>query len=117
LELDASVQAEDEAKVGQEPARGFFANLFGGFSAAALIEEVELANASILAPSSGGTQAIQNNADDEIIWTNKNLKYVFKRLFEFSIDVPASAWLEFSDLEMVDIADYRTDAKMKAPLS
>jgi len=28
-----------------------------------------------------------------------------------------NSFLDFSDLEMVDIADYRTDAKMKGPLS
>ena len=50
------------------------------------------------------------------MWTNKNLKYIFKRLFEFSIDLPVDAQEEFADLEMVDIADYRTDPAMKGPL-
>jgi hypothetical protein len=121
LELDEPASARDEVNSGPEPARGFFASLFGGFSAASLIEEmeneIELPNAAILSKNASGTQAIQNKDDDEIIWTNKNLKHVFKRLFEFSIDLPASAFLEFSDLEMVDIADYRTDPKMKGSLS
>lgn len=61
--------------------------------------------------------AIENSDSDKIIWTNKNLKYIFKRLFDFSIDLPEDVDLDFSDLEMVDIADYRTDSKMKGPLS
>ena len=46
------------------------------------------------------------------MWTNKNLKYIFKRLFEFSIDFPIDAQEDFADLEMVDIADYRTNPEM-----
>jgi hypothetical protein len=53
---------------------------------------------------------------DSIIWTNKNLYYVFRRLFQFSIDFPSDEWAAFHDLEMIDIADYRTDSRMKGPL-
>ena len=31
--------------------------------------------------------------DKEILsWTNKNMKYVFKRMFEVSINFPIDAW-------------------------
>lgn len=30
-----------------------------------------------------------------IVWTNRNMKYIFKRMFEFSIDLPYNAYGDF----------------------
>ena len=98
--------------------RGFFANLFGRFSHTPLIEELEITEINPGTPHSEGpkTLGIQHSENDEIIWTNKNLRYVFRRLFEFSIEFPENSFFDFEDLEMVDIADYRTNSAMRGPL-
>ena len=69
--------------------RGFFASLLAGpFGHTSLIEEIELPSITSFVRSESAVVSIDNADTDEIIWTNKNLRYVFRRLFEFSIDLP-----------------------------
>lgn len=40
----------------------------------------------------------QEEMDREILsWTNKNMRYVFKRMFEVSIDFPINAWPNYEE--------------------
>lgn len=49
------------------------------------------------------------------VWSNQNFRYIFDRLFKFSIDMPKDLWDEFADCDLCDAENFR-NAKNKLVL-
>jgi hypothetical protein len=57
-----------------------------------------LSNAS----ASPSKESFGNDEEQIIVWTNRNLKYIFKRMFEFSIDLPFNSYSDFESFTILD---------------
>jgi hypothetical protein len=37
-----------------------------------------------------------------LVWTNRNLKYIFNKMFEVAIDLPQAMSQDFEEMEILD---------------
>ena len=51
-----------------------------------------------------------------MVWSNKNLEYVFKRMFQCAIDFPIDIWPNFEEYELWNINEFKRDQEMKKQL-
>lgn len=45
---------------------------------------------------------------DTRVWSNPNFRYIFDRLFKFSIDLPIDLWDEFAEYDLCDAALFKS---------
>ena len=51
---------------------------------------------------SANNSLIMESSPEFLVWTNRNLKYIFNRMFEIAIDLPISMKEEFEKMEILD---------------
>ena len=61
---------------------------------------------------SSGSSPGKESKDDFIVWSNPNLKHIFKRIFSLSIDLAKDLKEEFEPIDILDI-----DLLMKDPVT
>lgn len=61
---------------------------------------------------SSGSSPGKESREDFIVWSNPNLKHIFKRIFTLSIDIAKDLKAEFATIDILDV-----DLLMKDPVT
>ena len=51
---------------------------------------------------SANSSMVMESSPDFLVWTNRNLKYIFKRMFQVAIDLPMIMRDQFEEMEILD---------------